>query len=86
MPKNTGAEAPKKGSGKRRRFRGRMVMPNGSPRAHHIDKKMAPISWECGSTAEKAAPTQHLKGIYKVSPPTKSVHRSRFGNVTPKEA
>lgn len=45
--------------GVRRRYRGKMVLPNGKPRSHHIDQKMAPIKWENAQripTDTKAAP------------------------------
>lgn len=39
----------RKGSGKRRRFKGKMVLPNGEPRSHtHGGHSQARRGWTCG--------------------------------------
>lgn len=68
-----------KGSGLRRRFRGRTVLPSGSPRSHHVDRKVAPITYTSGDTAIVAVPTSSKKlSPFRVSEPTKSAHRHGF--------
>lgn len=50
MALNTGkAGTAHKGSGKRRRYKGRTVLPNGAPRAHtHGGHSRADRGFECG--------------------------------------
>lgn len=66
-----------KGSGQRRRFRGRMVLPTGSPRSHSSGGgSPGNAGFECGSTNfSKAVPTKALPGKYKVGHPSKREHR-----------
>lgn len=63
----------RKGDGKQRHFRGRMTLPNGSPRAHthggHSQADDGFARWDCPVTKGKAP------GKYKVSPPTKRWQR-----------
>lgn len=66
-----------KGSGLRRRYRGRMVKPDGDPRSQHIDRLTSPTTYTCGDTAlPKALPTKS-KGLgrFRVTAPTKRAHR-----------
>lgn len=68
-----------KGSGKRRRFRGRMVGSDGRPRSHHIDKLTAPMTYTVGDTAMSARPTRARElGPYRTTGPTKRHHRRGF--------
>lgn len=67
---------PKKGDGKQRHFRGKMVLPSGSPRAHtHGGNSRSEAGWTCGDTARPAAIMRETKGEFKVGMPTKRSHR-----------
>lgn len=66
-----------KGSGKRRHFRGKMVLPDGSPRAHtHGGHSQAAAGFEMGQ--DKPYITKEIPGRYRVSAPTKRAHRRGF--------
>ncbi len=66
-----------KGSGKRRHFRGKMVLPDGSPRAHsHGGHSQAFGGWERGQ--DKVYTTKHIPGQFRAPAPTKRVHRKGF--------
>lgn len=62
-----------KGSGKKRRYRGKMVLPGGSPRAHthggHSQANDGYARWDCPFGKGRAP------GKYKVSAPSKRHHR-----------
>lgn len=63
----------RKGSGKRQRYRGKMVGPSGAPRAHtHGGHSQAAAGWEMGAPAIES---KHIPGRFKVSEPTKRWHR-----------
>lgn len=58
----------RKGSGKRRRYRGRTVQPDGSPRSHtHGGHSPARKGWETGQT--EAYPTKIIPGRFRVRLP-----------------
>ena len=70
-----------KGSGKRRRFKGRMVQSNGLPRSHtHGGHSPAFGGWSCGDVdvAPRDQATKHMPGRFKVGPPRKRQHRRGF--------
>lgn len=77
-----------KGSGKRRRYRGRMVLPNGSPRAHtHGGHSPAWAGYTCGDNVltnpKQQQTSSAAQGPYKVPAPSKREHRSgRFGSIS----
>lgn len=63
-----------KGQGKRRRYRGKMVLPNGSPRAHsHGGHSPAGAGYECGQTQTYDSKT--IPGKFRVQMPP---NRTRY--------
>ena len=70
-----------KGSGKRRRYRGKTVLPDGSPRAHsHGGHSQAAAGFECGQ--DKTYGSKVIPGQFRVSGPTKKEHRhGAFGRI-----
>lgn len=61
----------------RKRFRGRTVLPNGSPRAHQAKSTTAASAgFTCGDTAIRPLNSDSPKlGPFKVPAPTKRWHR-----------
>lgn len=74
----------KKGSGKRRRYRGKMVQPGGSPRSHsHGGHSQANRGWSCGDAGPdgprgKLQTTKHLPAKYRAPEPSKRGHRRGY--------
>lgn len=56
-----------KGSGKRRRYRGKTVLPNGSPKAHtHGGHSRADRGFECGGKKVSMKPNRsRFTGFYR---------------------
>lgn len=72
----------RKGSGKRQRWRGKMVQPNGSPRSHsHGGHSPAARGWSVNDAGPdgpkgKSQTTKHLPAKFRANgAPTKRHHR-----------
>ena len=80
----------RKGSGKRQRHRGKMVMPNGAPRSHsHGGHSPARRGWSVGDAGPgapggKLQTTKHLPAKFRANgAPTKREHRrGRYGSIS----